>query len=138
MLLSTAPSLPLSGSGSQPGQYTGMPTRFASFCHATGSGHVALAGAGAASAFRASLPQPEATTERPRSRHNASSPLTRAIVARLHGDGLVADQLADALRADEHRVDARALEGEHLVAARHLDLGDRELARRHVGQELQH
>src|SRR5512141_2765362 len=109
MLLSTAPSLPVSGSGSQPGQYTGTPTRFASFCHAAGSGHVAFALAGAASAFLASLPQPVSTPESAASRHNTSSPLIPGMVARLDGNGLVADQLGDVLGANEHGINTGPL-----------------------------
>src|SRR3954468_17994694 len=122
MLLSTAPSLPVSGSGSPPGQWTGTPTPFASFCHAAGFGQCGFATFGAASAFVASLPQPVRTPESATSRHNASSPLSGAIVARLHGNGLVADELADALRADEHGVHACPLECQHLVAGRNFDL----------------
>src|SRR5580765_2129464 len=140
MLLSTSPSLPVKGSGSQPGQYTGAPTRFASFCHAAGLGHAGFASFCAAAAGFASLPQPETTTERPRSRHNVTSTRTAAIVARelLNGNRLVADELAHVLGADEHCVHPSPLECEHLVAVCDVDLGDRELPRRHVGKQLEH
>src|SRR6476646_7830449 len=83
MLLSTAPSRPVSGSGSQPGQYTGALIRLASFCQAPGSLHAGFGAGGAALAtFAESPPQPVSTTESPTSRHNARSPLTGAMVAR--------------------------------------------------------
>ena len=56
----------------------------------------------------------------------------------LDGNGLIAHELADLLGADEHGVHSRPLEGEHLVAGRDFDLGDRELPGRYVGEQLEH
>ncbi len=56
----------------------------------------------------------------------------------LHGNGLVAYELADLLGADKDGVHPGPLEGQHLVAGRDLDLGDRELPRRHVGEQFEH
>src|SRR4051812_13497333 len=49
-----------------------------------------------------------------------------------------AHELADPARRDEYRVEAGALELEHVVAACERELGDRELSRRDVGQEREH
>ena len=46
--------------------------------------------------------------------------------------------MGDPAHPDEHRVDPGALERQHLVPALDVDAGDRELAGRYVGQELQH
>ena len=45
--------------------------------------------------------------------------------------------MGDRLRADEHGVDAGALERDDVVARRRLEVGDRELAGRQVGQEVE-
>src|SRR5581483_9792159 len=87
MLLSAEPSLPVSGSGSQPGQYTGALIRFARRCQASRSGQDGFAGFVAASAFFASLPQPDTTVENARSRQIANSPLTGAMVAAYTSSG---------------------------------------------------
>src|SRR5262249_21686450 len=47
------------------------------------------------------------------------------------------DERADASRRSEHRIESRALERDDVVSRRHPDVGDRELAGRHVGQELE-
>src|SRR5262245_21486606 len=48
------------------------------------------------------------------------------------------DEPADVSRADEHRVDARPLELGHVLTARPSQLGDRQLARGHVGEQVEH
>ena len=60
------------------------------------------------------------------------------MVARLNRNRLVAHQLADLLGADEHGVHSGPLEGEHFVAGRDFDLGDRELPGRYVREQLEH
>src|SRR5689334_8415339 len=138
MLFHSPPIWPTSGSGSQPGQYTGALIRSARRCQPAGCAQVAFAGfaAGAASAFFAS-PQPDASSaHNPRSREIVRSPLTGAMVARFRSDvrRAMADELADLTARDEDGVDAGPLERQHLVARGDVQVGDGELPRGHVRQ----
>src|SRR4029077_7017857 len=47
------------------------------------------------------------------------------------------DEVGDLLRVDQHRVDARSLEGDHVLAGGGREVGDRELPGRDVGQEVE-
>src|SRR5438105_1308164 len=49
----------------------------------------------------------------------------------------VADELGDVSRSDDDRIDSSPLELDDLLAARRVDRGDRELARRHVRQQVE-
>src|SRR5262245_14344650 len=47
------------------------------------------------------------------------------------------DEVGDVGRADEDGIDPRPLEREHLVAVRRVQVGDRELAGRDVGEQIE-
>src|SRR3990170_6836111 len=65
-----------------------------------------------------------------------SSPASGSQV-RLDVGRRVTDEAGDVAGSDEHGVDARALERCELVARRHVQVGDRKLARGNVGQEVE-
>ena len=68
----------------------------------------------------------------------AAGPLGRLERRLLRPRAALADELGDVPRADDHRVDARALELVDVRARGRRQVGDRELAGGHVGQQVEH
>src|SRR5581483_3141597 len=88
----------------------------------------------------AELPHPAAASTSAAKSAAAARALIAGMVDGRRSDfyGPVPDELRDVPGRDEHGVDARPLEREHGLAGGDRDLGDRELAGRDVGEELEH
>ena len=83
--------------------------------------------------------QPAERAGRTRSRPAVSAAASPRIATRglLHRRRCATDEVGDRRAADEDGVDAGPLEREHVVAGRRREVGDRELAGRDVGQQVE-
>src|SRR4051812_5589978 len=124
------PNFASSGFGIQVGQYTGASTLFASACQPFShcAGHVRLPAA----------PAPPAAVNASAAAAATSRALMRDRVARLNVGGKLAGQGCDVPRGDDHGVAPGLLELLRLARRDEGQVGDRELARRHGGEQIEH